>query len=213
VLPTLRARQMACKYAARLTAVLAGIRLTLAGQEHLAGDAPRIMVANHASYVDAMILVAALPVGLHYVAKRELADQPVVGWCLRRIGCEFVERFDAQQSAAAANRLEDKVRAGHSLVFFPEGTFGAAPGLRPFRMGAFIAAARAGVEVVPVALRGTRAILPSGSWRPRRGTVAVTIAAPLRTTGEDWRAAVDLRDRARAAILPASGEPELIAMN
>ncbi len=213
VLPTLRARQMACKQAARLTAVLAGIRLTLAGQEHLTGDAPRIMVANHASYVDAMILVAALPVGLHYVAKRELADQPVVGWCLRRIGCEFVERFDAQQSAAAANRLEDKVRAGHSLVFFPEGTFGVAPGLRPFRMGAFIAAARAGVEVVPVALRGTRAILPSGSWRPRRGVVAVTIAAPLRTTGEDWRAAVDLRDRARAAILPASGEPELIAMN
>ncbi len=212
-LPTLRARQTACKQAARLTAILAGIRITVDGQAHLAGDAPRIVVANHASYVDALILTAALPVGLHYVAKRELADQPVVGWCLRRIGCEFVERFDTQQSAAAANRLEEKVRAGHSLVFFPEGTFGTAPGLRPFRMGAFIAAARAGVAVVPVALRGTRAILPSGSWWPRRGAAAVIVGAPLRAPGEDWRAAVDLRDRARAEILRASGEPELIALN
>mgnify|MGYP001603265884 CR=1 FL=1 len=221
-LPTLRARQVVCKQAARLTALLAGIRITVCGAQHLparviqpdlAAGEQRVVVANHASYVDALILVAALPVGLHYVTKQELAGKPVVGWCLRRIGCEFVERFDPKQSAAAAHRLRQRVRDGRSLVFFPEGTFGTAPGLQPFRMGAFAAAAQAGVNVVPVALRGTRAVLPPGSWRPRAGAVTVSVAAPLSPQGEDWRAAVDLRDRARAEILRASGEPELIAMN
>ena len=212
VLPTLRARQNSCKQGARIAARCAGIRLSVSGEAHFAAETTRIVVANHASYIDALILVAALPLGLHYVAKQELAARPLLGWCLRRIGCEFVERFDTQQSAAAANRLEEKVRAGHSLLFFPEGTFGVAPGLRPFRMGAFVAAARAGVEVMPVALRGTRAVLPSGSWRPRRGAVTVSIAAPLRADGTDWRAAVELREQARAAILRDCGEPELIVM-
>src|SRR3569832_815079 len=208
-LPSLRARQTWCMRVARTTAAAAGLRLDVTGTEHLQGDRARVVVANHSSYLDAMVLVATLPVGLHYVTKRDLAAQPLVGWCLRRYGCEFVERFDIQQSAAAARALEARVRDGASLVFFPEGTFGPAPGLRPFRMGAFVAAVNSISPVVPVGLRGTRAARPPGAGRPRRGAVTVTVGAPLHPEGEDWRAAVALRDRVRQALVRMSGEPEL----
>src|SRR3569623_616968 len=209
MLPALCARQQWCRVVARITAAVVGIRLDVEGMEHMSGAATRVVVANHASYLDALLLVAALPAGLHYVTKRELAARPLVGWCLRRIGCVFVERFDAQQGAAAARDMEAQVRAGASLLFFPEGTFGPAPGLRPFRMGAFVAAAHAGASVVPVGLRGTRALLRAGSWRPRRGRVAVIVGAPLLAVGADWRAAVALRDRVRSELARLSGEPEL----
>lgn len=209
LLPTLSARQTWCRAVARVTASAAGLRLKVKGMQHFNGGDTRIVVANHASYLDAMVLVAVLPIGLSYVTKRELASQPVVGWCLRRIGCEFVERFDLQQSAAAARGMEERARAGASLVFFPEGTFGPAPGLRPFRMGAFLTAARAGMVVVPIALTGTRAILPSGAWRPRRGKVIIDIGAPLSADDDGWRAAVALRDHVRARIAHVIGEPEL----
>jgi 1-acyl-sn-glycerol-3-phosphate acyltransferase len=103
------------------------------------------------------------------------------------------------------------VRGGESLIFFPEGTFGRAAGLLPFRLGGFLAAAEAGVPVVPVGVRGTRSLLRSGSWFPRRGAVTVVVAPPLLPSGPGWSAAVDLRDRGRAALLRASGEPDLAA--
>lgn len=209
VLPSLRARQRWCKSVARATAAAAGLRLATEDPQHLRGDRAQVVVANHASYLDALVLVAALPTGLHYVTKNELATQPLVGWCLKRYGCEFVERFDLRRSAAAARILEERVRGGASLMFFPEGTFGPAPGLRPFRMGAFVAAAKAGAPVVPVGLRGTRAVLPPGTWRPRRGPVTITIAAPRRAKGEDWRAALELRDDVRQEIARLSAEPAL----
>jgi hypothetical protein len=65
------------------------------------------------------------------------------------------------------------------------------------------------VPVVPIGLRGTRSLLRSGSWFPRRGAVTVVVAAPLLPAGPGWSAAVDLRDRGRAALLRASGEPDL----
>jgi 1-acyl-sn-glycerol-3-phosphate acyltransferase len=83
------------------------------------------------------------------------------------------------------------------------------PGLLPFHMGAFIAAAEAGVPVVPVTIRGTRSLLRADSWFPRRGAVRVSVAAPILPVGSDWAAAVKLRDAARAALLARLREPDL----
>src|SRR3569832_1221859 len=142
-LPSLRARQTWCMRVARTTAAAAGLRLDVTGTEHLRGDRARVVVANHSSYLDAMVLVATLPVGLHYVTTRELAAQPLDGWCLRRYGCEIVERIDIQQSAAAARALEARVRDGVSLLFKQKKTNKPTPKQRPFRMGAFVAAVNA----------------------------------------------------------------------
>jgi 1-acyl-sn-glycerol-3-phosphate acyltransferase len=103
----------------------------------------------------------------------------------------------------------DAVKSGAAVVFFPEGTFGREPGLRPFHMGAFRIAVQAGVPVVPVAIRGTRSILRSGQWLPRRGAVRLSIEAPLQPQGTDWAAAIALRDASHADILRNCGEPAL----
>jgi 1-acyl-sn-glycerol-3-phosphate acyltransferase len=94
------------------------------------------------------------------------------------------------------------------LLVFPEGTFFRPPGLLSFHMGAFLTAAMTGVEVIPVALRGSRSILRPGTWLIRPGSVFVSIEAPLRPEGDDWNAAVKLRDASRRVILRNSGEPD-----
>jgi 1-acyl-sn-glycerol-3-phosphate acyltransferase len=166
-------------------------------------------VANHASYLDALVLVATVPGDPGYVAKQELATAFLTRLPLRRLGVEFVERFEAQRGVEDTARVVKATRQGRTMVFFPEGTFGREPGLRPFRMGAFVVAAQANVPVVPVAIRGTRSLLRSEQWFIRRGMVQIRIGTPIVPAGTDWTAAVALRDAARAQLLRLCGEPDL----
>jgi 1-acyl-sn-glycerol-3-phosphate acyltransferase len=106
-------------------------------------------------------------------------------------------------------RLKEIARGGGSLMVFAEGTFRRGAGLRPFRMGAFAIAASLRRPVVPVALRGLRAVLPERSWFPRRHAISVAVGEPIRPQGEGWNAAVALRDAAREQILRRCGEPDL----
>ena len=132
--------------------------------------------------------------------------------CIRdrqRIGTLFVERFDPQRSATEAGQIIEAARSGKSLGFFPEGTFTRMPGLLAFRMGAFVAAAQAGTPVVPTIIRGTRSMLRAGSWFPRWGRLEVILEAPIQPDGDDWSAAVRLKDAARAVILRRCEEPDL----
>jgi 1-acyl-sn-glycerol-3-phosphate acyltransferase len=186
---------------------LAGCGPVVHGLEHL----PRghaIYVANHASYVDVLALLAALPVDLRFVAKRELRAAPIVGPVLRKGSHLTVERVDVSRSVADVEQVSATLRAGASICLFPEGTFGRRAGLLPFRLGAFKAAVETGCPVVPVGIRGTRAVLPADAWRPRPGRIAVTVTPPLHVEGEGWREMVRLRDAARAAIAASGGEAE-----
>ncbi|MBL8258663.1 MAG: AMP-binding protein [Candidatus Competibacteraceae bacterium] len=194
--------------AARLLARLSGTALAVRGLEHLP-PGPCILVANHSSYLDAYILLAALPRPFHFVAKRELLANPLIGKPLERIGTLFVERFDLQRSAAEANQIVAAAQSGKSLAFFPEGTFTRMPGLLPFRMGAFVAAAQAGTPVSPTVIRGARSILRAGSWFPRRGALDVSVEPAIAPTGADWAAAVRLKEAVRAVVLNGCGEPDL----
>jgi 1-acyl-sn-glycerol-3-phosphate acyltransferase len=201
-------------FSARLYARLTGTPLVVRGLENLPQE-PCVLVANHASYLDGIVLVAALP-GLlagaghfSFVAKRELLDSFVSRIYLRRIGTDFVERYESQRSLEDVKQVARSLQSGRSPVFFPEGTFSRIPGLTPFRMGAFVVAAEAGAPVVPVSLRGTRSILRDGSWFPHRGKITVTIGEPIVPEGKGWDAAIRLRNRARAEIARRCGEPDL----
>ena len=184
--------------------------LVVQGLEHIPASGPFVMAVNHASYIDGLILVAALRErGYTFAAKRELSAALVPRLFLGSIGTEFVERADIRQGVEDASRLATSVRAGRTPIFFAEGTFTRSAGLLPFRMGAFVVAAQTGVPLLPVTIRGTRSVLRDGSWFARRGPIVVTIAAPLLPSGGDWNAAVALRDAARAEILRHCGEPDL----
>ena len=207
-LPKLEWRWALARTGPWLLAQLTGTPLIVRGQQHLPVGSC-ILVANHSSFLDAYVLMAAIPRHFHYVAKRELLDNHWIARPLLRMGTLFIERFDVQRSADEARKLIEAVHAGQSLGFFPEGTFTRIPGLLEFRMGAFLAAARAGVPVAPVTIRGARSMLRAGSWFPRRGQLEVIIESPITPDGDDWSAAVRLRDAARAAILRHCGEPDL----
>jgi 1-acyl-sn-glycerol-3-phosphate acyltransferase len=209
VLPGLPRRRSFGRFVARSLAFLTRSPMQAEGLEHLAGPGPRIVAANHASYLDAFVLTALLPPELGFVVKSELGRKALSRVPLQRLGAVFVERFDAGQGAEETRKVADAVRAVASLVIFPEGTFTRVPGLRPFRMGTFVVAAQTGAPVVPVAIRGTRSRLRAGEWFPRRGRVEVRVGPPISPDGTDWAAAVRLRDAVRAQVLAACGEPDL----
>jgi 1-acyl-sn-glycerol-3-phosphate acyltransferase len=209
VLPRVTQRRAAARAAARTFLRLAGMPLTVRFPERLP-QGQCVVVCNHASYIDGIVLTAALPARFGFVIKREITAVPLVGTLLRRLGSEFVERFDRQRGATDARRMLRNAIQGHSLVFFPEGTFTRTPGLLKFHTGAFATATRAACPLVPAVLRGTRRALPPSRGLPLPGAIEMEILAPL-TPGPaaDEHAAPQLRDRARAAILAALGEPDL----
>jgi 1-acyl-sn-glycerol-3-phosphate acyltransferase len=206
LLPGRRVRRHVARGLACAGLAAAGLRPRVRGGEHLAGG-PWSFVCNHASYLDWLVLMAVLPAAACFVAKRELRRGGLFGWVLQRMGVRFVARDDVGASVADARRLVEAAQAGESLVFFPEGTLSRAPGLLPFHMGAFVAAAQSGQGVLPVSLQGTRSVLRDGSWWPRRGAITVTLHAPLYADGLAWDSLIRLRDAARKRIAAACAEP------
>jgi len=209
VLPRVGQRRAAARAAARTFLRLAGMPLTVKFPERLP-QGQCVVVCNHASYIDGVVLTAALPARFGFVIKREAAAVPLMGALLRRLGSEFVERFDRHRGATDARRVLRNAVQGHSLVFFPEGTFKRTAGLLKFHTGAFVVATRAACPLVPAVLRGTRRALPPGGALPLPGAIEMEILPPLTPCAAvDDHAAPQLRDRARAAILAALGEPDL----
>lgn len=204
------ARRHMAHLAAQAFFRLAGMPVRLLDTEHLPAG-PCVVVANHASYLDGVALKAALPARFSFVIKKEVSHVPLAGFVLRRIGAEFVDRFNRHAGGLDARRLIKAADAGQALAFFPEGTFLAQPGLGKFHTGAFAIAARAELPIVPIAIRGTRRILPSGRFLPRWGRIHIQVLPPLGPlTGIEPTAAVaQTRDQSRARILAALDEPDL----
>jgi 1-acyl-sn-glycerol-3-phosphate acyltransferase len=212
VLPSLEGRRRIVRWVARTFLLVAGMPFDVKFAERLP-TGQCVVVANHASYLDGVVFKAVLPPRFGFVVKREMASVPLAGLLLQRIGSEFVERFDPHRGASDTRRVLRTASNGHSLVFFPEGTFTRVPGLARFHTGAFVAAVRAGCPVVPVVVRGTRRALPPGTLLPRPARIQLEVLPPLvfedgGTAGAPPHAA-DVRDRARRAMLDSLGEPDL----
>jgi len=205
----LGAARRAWRAVARAALHLAGLRVIVEGLERIPGKEPVVVVANHASYVDGVLLFALLPPRFTFTAKEGFKHNPITRIAFEKGGAFFVERFDATRGVEDTRELVRLAQAGEPLAFFPEGTFTRTPGLRPFRMGAFVIAAEAGVPIVPVAFRGSRSVLRADDWIFRRGLIRAVVGEPIRPEGRDWTAAVKLRDAARAEILRHCGEPDL----
>jgi 1-acyl-sn-glycerol-3-phosphate acyltransferase len=188
----------------------AGCRIVrVLGLEHLQQPGGLVLCSNHSSYVDTPVLMAALPHDFLFVAKKEVAGYPVVGTYVRRAGHLTVDRFDFQQGVLDATLVQRAVSSGEKVLLFPEGTFTAAVGLRPFRLGAFKAAVETRTPVVPIAVLGTRQVMRGDRFIPVPGRVSVWIGEPIPPEGEGWRAIVALRDKVAEAIAAHCGEPRL----
>jgi 1-acyl-sn-glycerol-3-phosphate acyltransferase len=208
IVPGLERRRRVVRRIAGLVLRFAGLSVVVRHAERIP-DGQCVIVSNHASYLDGPVFTAVLPPRFGFVIKREMSRVPLAGALLHRIGSQFVERTDRHRSAADARRVLRSAVNGQSLVFFPEGTFVKEPGLMKFHTGAFATAARAGCPVVPAVIRGTRRALPSQSALLRPGQIEVEFLPPIFAGAETPdKAAAELRDRARSAILAELDEPD-----
>jgi 1-acyl-sn-glycerol-3-phosphate acyltransferase len=170
-----------------------------------------VVVANHASYLDGVILQAFLPPRFAYVIKSEMKKVPLAHFLLRRIGSRFVERFHTAGSARDARNLLRAADQGQSLAFFPEGTFILEAGLGKFRPGAFATAIKAEAPLVPVVISGSRSILPMGRFLPARGALSVQILDPVMPDHPAFARHRLLAQEARQRMLQVLDEPDLVA--
>jgi 1-acyl-sn-glycerol-3-phosphate acyltransferase len=206
ITPGVMRRRHLAHLAAKTVLAMIGSRLRVEGAAP-GKNVPCVVVANHSSYLDGIILTAALPPRFTFLIKHEMTKVPLAAFVLRRLGSHFVDRDSAQQRHRTAKRLVSAVANGGALAVFPEGTFDRPPGLRRFQMGAFAAAWRARTAIVPVVIEGARRMLPSEARLPRPATLTVRICAPIAPEAHPDAAA--LMAATRRAMLEHLDEPDL----
>lgn len=199
----------ACRLWARILQMAAFCPMTIVGRENLTKMAPVIFACNHASYVDSIVLVAALPVGTRFIGKKELLSAPLIGTFMRKLGHLPVDRMDFSKGIEDTKRIQQALKEHHSILIFPEGTFGYSSGLRPFRLGAFKMAAETNLAVCPIALQGTRQLLRDDEKLLRPSRITLTVCEPIMPKGSEWQDVTQLRNEVRAKIAQYCGEPSL----
>jgi 1-acyl-sn-glycerol-3-phosphate acyltransferase len=197
-LPGMRQRRWVAGFGSRAFMRAVGIAFSVDGVDRLPAT-PCVVVANHASYIDALAIVAALPPDFAFVIKKEMVKVPLAGLLLSRLGSQFVERFDRHKGATDARRVLKLAATGQSLMFFPEGTFDENRRIGKFLGGAFTTAMRNQMPVVPVAIHGTRDVMPPGGISIYRLPIRVEVLAALN--------AEEARAKCRELIARAVGEP------
>src|SRR5258708_6680658 len=169
---------------AKVVVAVWGVRVRVQGCEKIAPEASYIFASSHASYMDTPVILANIPVQFRFLAKKGLFSVPFLGWHLTRAGHVPVYRDNPRAAVKTLGLAADNVqKRGISLLVFPEGGRTETGVLQDFKDGAAYMAIRAGVPIVPVALIGTRKVLPFGSGTPRGGIVATRIGDPIPTTG------------------------------
>lgn len=185
---------------ARAVVRLAGCRVTLRHLERVPPGTPVMFVSNHLSVADAAILLAVLPFDFRFVANHVYARYPFLGAAIRGASAHIVNRESWRSRADSAATMLEELTGGRSMLVFPEGTTSTDGALLPFRSGAFRAAARSGRLVVPIALSGTRGLIPPDSYRLANVPVSVDILPPIAPDLDSREGVAGLRDRTFAAI-------------
>ncbi len=175
---------------ARVSLKLAGVKLTVTGQEHLQPNQAVIYMSNHQSNFDILALFAGLPGQFRWLAKEELFQVPLFGLAMRRCGYIPLDRSNRKKAIHSMNEAACRIKNGTSVIIFPEGTRSADGELQDFKKGGFMLALKAQVPILPVTISGSYNVMSKNSARIHGGTIAVTIlpaidSAGLRTTDRD----------------------------
>ncbi len=199
-------RAKTSKMGARLIVWLSGCPVTIRGRENLDKDWPLIIVANHASYIDSLLLMAYLPTSCAIVGKKEVLDYPIIRTFMKRLNYLTVDRMDFLKSLSDVENIISALRDGRSVVIFSEGILSAEPGLRPFKSGAFKIAVEANFAICPLAIQGTRSILRDNHFILKPASLTITIGVPIQPEGSGWSEIGRLSRLNRAEIAKHCGE-------
>jgi 1-acyl-sn-glycerol-3-phosphate acyltransferase len=190
---------------ARCLLRVSGVKVKVEGLEKVKPNGSYVFISNHLSYMDTPVVLANIPVQFRFLAKRGLFQIPLLGTHLARAGHVPVPRDDARAAVKTMTTAAQVIRErGISLLIFPEGGRSHTGELASFKEGAAYIAIRAGVPLVPVALKGTREVLPFGSGCIRSGSVTMRIGDPIATDQyqlrDRGRITVELRERITAML-------------
>ncbi len=155
------------------------IRLEVNGLNHVPPEGPVIYMGNHQGNFDIFALTLAIPRLFSWIAKEELFKVPVFGAAMRRAGYIPLDRSDGRKALKSMKQAAERIASGTSVVIFPEGTRTKDGKLLPFKRGAFLLAAKAGVPIVPFTINGSWAINPRNRLELWPGTISVSFDAPI----------------------------------
>ena len=192
----------------RLMLGAAGIRVAYHGLDHAHRHHPCVYMANHVSMIDPFALAPVLPLSTLFVSKKSLFRIPFIGWGMTAGGFIPIDRSDRTKAIESLDNAAEKIRSGRALILFVEGTRSRDGKLGAFKKGPFHLALRAGVPVVPVAISGSRALCPPGSFVLHGGDVRVSFAPPIELTPSGPDDLPDLMTRVREAMLERLGAGE-----
>ncbi len=182
-----------------------GVRVAVEGLERITPGTTYVFVSNHQSIYDTPVVFASLPYQLRIIAKASLARFPVLGWHLRRGGHLFVDRRRPDR-AGILKRWRALVSDGLSLIIYAEGTRSQDGRVARFKAGSFLLAIEAQLPIVPVAVIGTRAVMPKGRLRTEPASVRLIIHDPIQPPAlpePTIQDAKDLADRVHAIVSAA----------
>jgi 1-acyl-sn-glycerol-3-phosphate acyltransferase len=183
---------------ARMILWTSRIRVRVTGLENIKPDTPYVLCANHQSHMDTPIMLAALPVQFRFTPKKQLFRYPFLGWHLRRSGHVPIDRENPHAAVKSLRDAAETIRRGTPVLIFPEGGTSIDGAVRPFKGGGFMLASRAEAQVVPVTIRGSRAVLVPKTYHVRGGNVEVIVGQPIDSTGMTTG---DLANRVRDEVL------------
>lgn len=186
---------------AKMILWVCGVKVLVLGKENLNPEVPRIYLSNHQSYFDIFVLLAHLPVNFKFVLKKELMRLPVFGISMRKAGYIGIDRDDPRKALQGMKEAAERIKAGASVLVFPEGTRSPDGVLQPFKPGAFHIALKSQCDVVPLAITGSRFIVPKGSLRVQRGTITLHLGRPIPFRSHSKKDMPILMEQVREAML------------
>jgi len=185
-----------------------GVKVQVYGLENLEPNEARIYLCNHQSYFDIFALLAYLPIQFKFVMKKELMRLPLLGTTMRLAGYIGIDRQDARKALKGMNEAAEKMKKGSSILVFPEGTRSPDGMLQPFKPGAFHIAVKSLCDIVPLAIDGSRLIVPKGSLRIEKGTFTLRIGKTIPIRGYSKKNMPLLMEKAREAMAALLSEAQ-----
>jgi 1-acyl-sn-glycerol-3-phosphate acyltransferase len=157
------------------------VKVGVQGMEQLDGKGPYIFMSNHQGYYDIFVFLSHLPYQFKWLAKKELFSVPFLGWTMAAVGYISIDRGGTRDTVEAMNEASQRIRDGMSVVIFPEGSRSPDGSIQPFKKGGFTLAIKSKVPIVPVAISGSRDIIPKGKLAVSPGEIRIVVGQPIET--------------------------------
>ena len=177
------------------------VKVKVEGMEHLKEEGPYIFMSNHQGSYDIFALLGHLPFQFKWLAKKELFSIPFFGWAMAVAGYISIDREGTRETVEAMNKAAERIRDGMSVVIFPEGSRSPDGTIQPFKKGGFTLAIKARVPIVPLALAGSREIMPKDRLTATSGEIRIRMGRPVETAPYSIKSRKDLMEKVSGMVL------------